>query len=460
MVKLLRLQGDSDRSSTEIRNIFKTPIEVQPNAKVALVGVSAVLTDEVLNESFVIDEQSRYFKIGDVNATYQAALTAGQYSAHTLVDEFSTAANYAATDVSARYLHHVASVADGKFKLETHQAPFSNAGFDDEFLWEAYSGSAATATSTSLVAGASGLQYGTYAGPTSAVPMFHNSFAGIIVSATGGLEIYASDGIANPVFGLKIDASLNYLAIFRPSKAASAQYVDLSYDFNANDVFSFDTYGGNLQIKITDASGTVRVNYTRANAVDKAYYKPSSETLDWWIRLSANNSLSNMVNSTLINLFNQSVCDVSTQGVLQFINASGVSNTLLATYFGLGRSVNAPINYTGNPATLVGREEMVGLAAYPGILIQIDGLGKLSSYDGSPQSKGQDNIVYVVNDLSVVSGNQIQLDVPAPFFLDIKNSHPITVTELRARFLPVSGGVSNTNISFSGKPSLTLLIDG
>jgi hypothetical protein len=118
------------------------------------------------------------------------------------------------------------------------------------------------------------------------------------------------------------------------------------------------------------------------------------------------------------------------------------------------------IPYKGNPAHLQAREELLGLASYPGILITVDGLGPLESFDGSIDSRSQSNIVYVINDLSVVTSNQLQLDIPAPFYLNLKNSAPININELRAQFLPSSGSVTNKAISFSGKPSLTLLIDG
>jgi hypothetical protein len=42
----------------------------------------------------------------------------------------------------------------------------------------------------------------------------------------------------------------------------------------------------------------------------------------------------------------------------------------------------------------------------------------------------------------------------------MNNPNPININELRARFLPATGYKLNPTLSFSGKPSLTLLIDG
>jgi len=134
---------------------------------------------------------------------------------------------------------------------------------------------------------------------------------------------------------------------------------------------------------------------------------------------------------------------------------------MLATFAGFGMNGSSIIPYKGRPAHLEARETLVGLAAYPGLLISVDGLpGLLESFDGSKDSRSQSNVVYVVNDLSVVTSNQLQLDIPAPFYLNLKNSAPVNINELRARFLPSAGSLTNKAITFSGKPTLTLLIDG
>jgi hypothetical protein len=102
---------------------------------------------------------------------------------------------------------------------------------------------------------------------------------------------------------------------------------------------------------------------------------------------------------------------------------------------------------------------MKGLPQYPGILVVVDGLGAFQSFDGASTSRSQDNIIYVLHDLSVVNANIIQLDVPAPFYLDINNSNPINVNELRVRLLPASGQENNPVLTFTGKPCVTLLIE-
>jgi hypothetical protein len=102
---------------------------------------------------------------------------------------------------------------------------------------------------------------------------------------------------------------------------------------------------------------------------------------------------------------------------------------------------------------------MEGIASYPGILVVIDGLGPLQSYDGAGTSKAPDNILYVLNDLAMAN-NTLRLDIPAPFYLDMNNSSPLNVNELRVRFLPATGQKQNPALSFSGNPSVTLLIDG
>jgi hypothetical protein len=474
MVKLIRLQGNGDVNTEEIRNTFKQPIIIGPNAKVALVGASAILNDEIVNENFVIGASNKYFKIGhkvgkDGNKLYQAEITNGSYAASQFVEAFGTAANYAASDSSAFFLQHVTSIVDNKMVLETHRCLMQNANFDNSAFWFSYSGTNPAAKSaTGLTAPAGGLEYNMGARANCTVPMFHNKFQATLVNCSGGATFstteYNPDSGEpdNEYFGVNIStANLYNVIIPDPEGTGAPDYVSLGQNWAANDVLTFETFGGNIKVNITDASGNSKVSYNQPNKIPRSLYAPGAYGLDWNVVLAANGQISNCTMTYLVNLPDQGqLGDVETQGLLQFVTPSNTYNTLLATFCGFGMNGASIIPYKGNPARLQAREELLGLASFPGILITVDGLGPLESFDGSSDSRSQSNIVYVINDLSVVTSNQLQLDIPAPFYLNLKNSAPININELRARFLPSSGSVTNKAISFSGKPSLTLLIDG
>jgi len=473
MVKLIRLQGDADVNNEEIRNTFKQPIIISPNAKVALMGCSAILNDQIINENFVIGNSNKYFKIGhmldkQVKKLYTAEIAAGSYSAGQFVEEFGTAANYAASDFSASFLQHQTSVVNNKLLLETHQAFNRVPNFDDSTYWSVWDGDISASTTRSVTAGASGVSLSMGSKPNTSIPMFHNRFEATLVNCSGGAFFNAAEceltsGTPfNEFWGVQItNANLYRVLIPDPEGDGAGSFFSLGQNWAANDQLSFSTLGGRLVVRITDASGNLKASYDEQSKIPRVLYQPNAYGLDWNIQLEANGKIDNCLCTYLVNNPDQgTVGDMPTSGLLQFVTPTNVHNTLLAVFAGFGMNGSAIIPYKGNPAKLQGRDDLLGLAAYPGILISVDGLGPLDSFDGSKDSRSQSNVVYVINDLSVVTSNQLQLDVPSPFFLSIKNSGTINVNELRARFLPSAGSLTNTAIAFSGKPSLTLLIDG
>lgn len=447
MPKLIRLLGDSESNSTEIRNTFRQPIIIKPNAKVALVGASVLLTDDIVNEQFVINEANRYFKLGALSAPLTCAVTSGSYYAHGLANEFATAGNYAGTDGSGYNLglHHTSEIIDNRFVLKTHKANLEAPGFNNDVRWDTLVGSG-TLTANSIVGGTNGITM-TSDLNQSAIPMVHNRFkftvatAGDIQVGTGGWGIDISGGVY--------------------WKQLTSSYTSTGVSWAAGDVVQMDTYAGGYYLKIDSSAGVNKYNAPDLLAIPRSYYSKQLINNRWLIDLAATASITNCTCTTLYNLpDNDKLQDTEITAELKFKDTNDQTNMVLAIFMGFGLSGGSPIIYSGNPATLGGRAEMTGIANYPGILVTIDGLGPLQSFDGAAQSKSQDNIVYVLNDLSIINGNNLQLDIPAPFYLDLNNANPINVNELRARFLPASGQFANPALSFSGKPSLTLLIDG
>lgn len=453
MVKLIRLLGDSDQNNTEIRNTFRQPIIIKPNAKVALVGASVLLTDDFVNEKFVIDENNGQFKLGEVNNMLDCEMTAGEYFAHPLVNEFVTAGNYAGTDTSGLGLHHTAEIINNTLALTTHKTLFSQPEFNDTNKWEIVSGTATT-TIDSVTAGAGGAEIVSFVWQ-STIPMVHNRFKATLLDCSGK-ELFLSGWTGDDhVWGIEVKSNGTYY------KVLNNVHTSLGTTWAVNDVITMDTYAGGYHLTITSSTGTVKKQEDVNLAISRDYYGQLKTNRRWYMSMSGNVAITSCACTTLYNVPDNSLLtDSEVSASLQFKNVNDLTNMLLAIYLGFGLSGGSLITYTGNPATVSGRGELTGLPSYPGILVTIDGLGPLQSYDGAGASKAPDNILYVLNDLSIVSGNQLQLDIPAPFYLDMNNAHPINVNELRARFLPATGQKQNPSLAFSGNPSITLLIDG
>jgi hypothetical protein len=411
-----------------------------------------LLTDDIVNEQFIINEANRYFKLGALEAPLLSSLTSGSYYAHGLASEFATAGNYAGTDASFSNLglHHTSEIIDNRFVLKTHKANMEAPGFNDVTRWDTLVGSG-TLTANSIVAGASGIVMSTDLNQ-SCIPMVHNRIKFTVATAGGRIEV-AGAGPAG-AWGVDISGGTYF-------KQLPGALTTTGVSWAAGDVVQIDTYGGGYHLNIDSSAGVNKLNVSNLLAIPRTFYGKQLVNNRWLIDIANTSSITNCTCTTLYNVpDNNNLQDTDVTAELRFKDSNDQTNMVLAIFMGFGLAGGSPIIYSGNPATLGGRAEMTGIANYPGILVTIDGLGPLQSFDGAAQSKSQDNIVYVLNDLSIINGNNLQLDIPAPFYLDLNNANPININELRARFLPASGQFANPALSFSGKPSLTLLIDG
>lgn len=475
MVKLIRLQGDSDVNNEEIRNKFRQPIILKPNAKVALLGASALLNDRIVNESFVIGNTNKFLKIGvqPNNYTtgpllqYNAEIANGNYGIYEFTEELGTALNYSCTDSCGSYCQFQTSVAEGVLNVTAHRTNPEQPKFNDTSFWSFYDGSASSISEIGLTAGAAGASLSTAARKNCSIPVFHNFFRFTAVDASAGMVLNASafDDVLLPVshiFGVRIDASGNYYARWHnETTPLSPNEASFGSAWAANDVVRMWTRSGYLTITVHSSSNVLKGTYSQPNRVPRAFYKPNGDKFDWDLDLPAGTSITSCLFTILINIPDsaQNLQDVEGRFSLQFVTPTGSPNNLLATYCGFALIGTSQIPFNGNPAVIKGRDQMLGVAVYPSILVAVDGLGPLQSYDGSSDSKSQDNIVYCINDLTVIKSNQLQLDVPNYFSLNINNNAAINVSELRARFLPSAGSASNRALTFSGKPSLSLLIE-
>jgi hypothetical protein len=460
MPKLLRLLGDAVKSSTEIRNTFRQPIIVNPNAKVALVGISAFLTDEIANEKYIIDDNNNQFKIGGGTINDQELLTAtisnGDYTPQGLLRVTEVAANLTGNDTSGVGIHHSFLYNENYATIQTHySAPDNNAMFNNWVRVLTPFPFTGTENDVSF-AGLTRLR-----DKTANIPMVHSRFSATLNNAnTNRVSIYAQGGVGNfnnpqgDLYGFEASGG-TYYSIVNSSTSP------IAISASANDQVIIELFNKSLKITINDSAGTLKGIFSAINQVKEKYYN-TGNPLNWGMVGVSGTIVSNAFCTRLTNSPTSNKHQLTDDYIfagLRFENASNVVNRQLALFLGFPTAGNSLEEYSGNPAVLPATSRMKGLPQYPGILVVVDGLGAFQSFDGASSSRSQDNIIYVLHDLSVVNANIIQLDVPAPFYLDINNSNPINVNELRVRLLPASGQESNPVLTFTGKPCITLLIE-
>jgi hypothetical protein len=461
MPKLVRLLGDSEKSTTEVRNSFRQPLIIKPNSKVALVGLSVVLNDDVANEQFLINTQNNAFKIGDADALLTATITTGSYAANALVDEFAIAANYSGTAESASGVHHIAKLVNNKLDLTTHNGVLDDADFNttvtpEEDLWIVEVGTLSTETATAITASGAVEMHTSYL--YSAIPMVHNVFEATLTNPnTKNMAILAYPidwQFTDPLWGVEVSGGTYY-------KVIDGVVSTLTTSAAAGDKIVMETFGGTYKLVIRSSADAVKRTEIQENAIARIHYNGRRQIM-WQINLDDLGAMTSCKCNILTDApvgNKHSLQDDHISAGLQFTTLGGGTNGELARFLGFSGVGTSVVTYAGNPAHLEGRDNVSGFASYPGILVTLDGLGPFESFDGAATSRAPDNILYVLNDLKTISANTLQLDIPAPFYLNLNNANPVNVNELRVRFLPAAGQTSNPVLSFSGKPSITLLID-
>lgn len=458
--------GDATKNSTEIKNSFRQPIIVKPNAKVALVGLSAFLMDEVANEQFIIDNTCNQFKIGISDSPQMATIASGIYSPADLLYNTEIAANKTGslTDVSGIGLHHQFTQQNNFVQITTHSCDPSGSPMFGTWTNRATGTLSYTSTDTGITATAGSGSVVDYA---AIVPMVHPVFSATLVNAnTADVQVFATaykkSGtiLIGEKYGIGVTSG-----VYKVLRGGLIGPTDFSPSISAaaNDRIQIEMYNGTLSLAVYSSTGTLKGTYVNATGVPTRYYN-TADKMRWGVNLTNTASITNATCTRLTNAPvspKHNLTDSEVSAAIQFVNSSGNVNANLELFLGFGSEGSTIIKYSGNPAILNPRYEMRGLPSYPGILVAIDGLGNFQSYDGAATSKSADNILYVLHDLSTIAGNIVELDVPAPFFLDMNNAHPININELRVRLLPAAGQTGNgTNpvLSFSGKPCITLLI--
>jgi hypothetical protein len=279
-------------------------------------------------------------------------------------------------------------------------------------------------------------------------------------------ELYAAkNDVGTVALGLIADSGLYSYTVNGVTKSvadASGQIVA-----SAGDQVKIERVGGSLVIILLNSVGAPIGGGDPINQNPGYYYyrnvftkNGNNKILRWSLLVEDGGTISDVKTTSIFNHYaglSTAVEDDIVSAVLEFafdVGTTLITNTTLSTYMGFSGDTT-PIAYDGSPAKLTAPEPPQGLSENAGVIVAIDGLGKLDSHDGSSFSRSMSNMLYVLNTPDVL-GQLLQIDVAAPFYLNMDNKFPINVNELRVRFLTVAGG---TVLKFIAKPSLTILID-
>lgn len=466
MPTLIRLLGDSAKNTTEVRNTFKEPVLIPANARVALTGLNAVLADDLAIETFVVSGTTGEFKIGLVNDSSLgqplAVIDNGDYTAASFADAFEIAANYTGTSDNRNILlglHHIANLIEGKLKLQTYRGLLANADFNTTY-WQLGDGLAAAATSaTGFTATATAASFTTLGNIGSIVPLVSSRFVATFVNADTVDMMIAATPFDDPdsvYWGLRVildGTNRQYQYGYWDGTATVWENI-ASVTAVANDVIELDRFGAYAKVKITRSGGAQVANVARTG-ITRAMTDQSKGRLVWVVKANTGGQMAACqctqiqgVDPTL------SLLNTTVDGYLKFATNGDTFNSILSLYCGFAGERN-PIVYRGDPATVISRTAVGGLPGYPGVLVTIDGLGLLRSYDGAATAKSPANIIYSVNELHDKQ-QYLQLDIPEPLYLDIGNPTPINVNELRVRLYEAGG---YNVLTFIGKPSFSFMID-
>ena len=469
MPTLIRLLGDSAKNNTEVRNAFKEPVFIPANARVALTGLNAVLADDIAYETFYIAGNAGEFRMGIVNDSSMgqplATIPVGDYTAAAFVDEFEIAANYTGTDGNRNVLlgvHNIADLSEGKLRIQTYLGPLADAEFNEATLWTVNDGAGlddpAAISATGFTATATAASATEIGNLGSIVPLVSSRFVATFVNAdTVAMQLGAApfDDPDKIYWGVRvIDVAGDQQYQYGYWDGASTVWEDIGDVLaEANDVVELNRFGSYAKVKITRAGGALAADVARTG-ITRAMSSQSKGRLCWFVRANTGGQMASCQCTKidgidpLLRLMNTTV-----DGYLKFVTGANAFNSSLAMYCGFPGERNE-IVYRGNPATLVSRMDVGGSPAYPGVLVTLDGLGLLRSYDGAATAKSPANIIYSVNELQNKQ-QYLQLDVPQPLYLDVGNPAPINVNELRVRLFEAGG---YNPLTFIGKPSFSFII--
>jgi len=473
MTSLLRLIGDSNISNSEVRNTFREPLIIKENSRIALVGMNAMLENDIAPEvDYVIDATNSQFKYGIVNdagsGLVYGNIPLGTYSRSQFIRELNIAMNYPVVNPETEPvlqdqdrclgLYNAVSIVNGKIQITTRKALYESPDLSDgitDGLWivideppsvvgnDSFTATV-TADKTTSIVSFGGVPLVSSAISATFVNPETVDMGLFAINITDESEIYWGIHVVSGVYHFKTLTDDVVVTIgTEPVEATDG------------DVIEMFQYGGKVVLRIGD-----KPLINLVGVVSRSDINPNDHSIVWQLVAASGGQMSDILLTDLEGVNPPAVGLGGEEDVIagiQFRNALGTQTKLLSSYMGFPGDYDV-IQYRplvkNSPAILVAVTDPTGIPAISSIIITIEGLGLLKSVDGSNVSKAPSNIVYAVHKLKDI-GQFLQIDVPTPIYLGLNNSKPINVNELRVRMLEASG---YNPLKFIGKPSFTFVI--
>lgn len=454
---LLRLLGDSNQSNVEVRNSFKEPVLIKADSQVALTGINAQLKTFDVPASSVMQVGAGGANVGP--AVYKQVgvrITQGSYSSYGFAREAELAFNYPIVDASSVAVlqnqllgvDEKVTIDKGYLNIETRQTNLANVVLND---WLSYADDPFEISGNSFTATASSGGLTILASPNR-IPRLSSKITatfGNCSTVAAGLQVVNFGDESNIYWGLETSGS-NWFV--KKGDVSGGTGIDTGVACLDGDQMSMYQYGG----VVTIYKGTNAIYTSPAGFVPRESFDRNLQTLSFQVFAGEDGEVSNIQATELdgpdlaANLKNE----VAMQAGIQFKNLSGVNQIELADYFGFPKIFD-PIQYRGNPAILIAGSPMQAIPNWSGIIVCLEGIGLLQSFDGAKDSRSPANILYVINELKGVNNEFLQVDFPSPIYLNLKNGKDVNISDLRIRMLEAGGF---NPVKFDGKPSFTLVV--
>ncbi len=456
MSTLLRLLGDASQSNTEVRNSFKEPVLIKADSQIALTGVSAQL------KPFDVPANSVMQVGAGAGANYKqvgARITQGSYTSYGFAKEAELAFNYPIVDTSSVSVlqsqllgvDEKITIDKGYLNVETRKTSMANVVLDDwlSTFDDPFEISGNSFVATDISGGVTVLS------SPNRIPRLSSKITATFVnplSSDAGLKVVDFDDGDYSYWGVHTPGTLgsaNWYLIKGPD--ASYDYLDTGIQCSDGDTLTMYQYGGVVTIVVGTETYVSPAGWVPRSVLDR-----NLQTLSYQVFAETDGEISNIQATELdgpdlaANLKNE----VTMKAGIQFKNLAGVNQPELADYFGFPRDFNK-IPYSGNPAILVAGSPMQAIPNWLGVIVCLEGIGLLKSFDGSKDTKSPSNILYVINELKGINNESLQIDFPSPIYLNLKNGQDVNISDLRIRMLESSGF---NPIKFDGKPSFTLVV--
>ena len=480
MVKLIRLQGDSDKSETEIRNVFSDGVMIPPKSKLALrscrvnflniedLQIYRLPTDSVITFEWFIGTSSSLIN--------QITIPGGDYdNTNSLLTEVQKQTNSIWQNVGGavfltnlqgchgRWVQLANRVNFQMYRLPTIDARFARQ--DGQWI------------NNGLPAGLTGvtLSNGGIVGIGAArtndlllkgiynIPLINSTFECTLteVNPAGKLEIYAQGQRATTAYrpwGMEVEASggqQRYKMIINNVSYTVTDVVATSLD-----VIKIRKFGNRVRFSVS-RGGTTVVSVgsevtTPVGTLDPAGVPPilndeslTPQLMVWKIKVSSGQDfeIQDAQYQVIGNMGGQGGTTISTNLTLPRANPLG-------SFLGFTDEV---YRATGAPATIIGDQAPIGRSTYPGIMVRVAAPGlDLESYAGVQDRQNQALSfldVIVPQNIDAISNLIYEPNEMAP--LHLKNVAPIELRNLSVQF---SRDDTGQPLRFMGQPMVMLAL--